>query len=145
MKFLPIYGKDDNKLCEKTVSKARDNESRRLEVVGYSRTLENEIGMTYKKFEKLNFDEQQRIIEQHRQQKRKQSNNKKVRVMIGSGENAIFIKKNRGERYMLDDGTFVRTGDTPEESRARLEDRLDDIAYSKPVAFVKKLQRRIKK
>ena len=110
-----------------------------------SRTLENEIGMTYKKFEKLNFDEQQRIIEQHRQQKGKQSNNKKVRVMIGSGENAIFIKKNRGERYMLDDGTFVRTGDTPEESRARLEDRLDDITYSKPVAFVKKLQRRIKK
>ena len=42
MKFLPIDGKDDNKLCEKTVSKARDNESRRLEVVGYSRTLENE-------------------------------------------------------------------------------------------------------
>ena len=110
-----------------------------------SRTIENEIGMTYKEFEKLNFDEQQRIIEQHRQQKGKQSNNKKVRVMIGSGENAIFIKKNLGERYMLDDGTFVRTGDTPEESRARLEDRLDDIAYSKPVAFVKKLQRRIKK
>ena len=109
-----------------------------------SRTLEKEIGMTYEEFEKLNLYEQQRIIEQHRQQKRKQLNNKKVRVMIGSGENAIFIKKNRGEKYMLDDGTFVRAGDTPEESRARLEDRLDDIAYSKPVAFVKKLSRRIK-
>ena len=110
-----------------------------------SRTLENEIGMTYEEFEKLNFDEQQRIIEQHRQQKRKQSNNKKARVMIGSGGHAIFIKKNRGERYMLDDGTFVRAGDTPEESRVRLEDRLDDIAYSKPATFVKKLQRRMKR
>lgn len=109
-----------------------------------SRTLENEIGMTYEEFEKLNFDEQQRIIEQHRQQKRKQSNNRKARVMIGSGEHAIFMKKNRGERYMLDGGTFVRAGDTPEESRARLEDRLDDAIYSKPVAFVKKLSRRIK-
>ena len=110
-----------------------------------SRTLENEIGMTYEEFVKLNFDEQQRIIEQHRQQKRKQSNNKTVGVMIGSGENAIFVKKNRGERYMPDDGTFARAGDTPEESRARLEDRLDDMVYSKPVAFVKKLQRRIKR
>ena len=32
-----------------------------------------------------------------------------------------------------------------EVARARLEDRLDDIAYSKPVAFVKKLQRRMKR
>ena len=30
-----------------------------------SRTLENEIGMTYEEFEKISFDEQQRIIEQH--------------------------------------------------------------------------------
>ncbi len=47
---------------------------------------------------------------------------------------------------MLEDGTFVRAGDTLEESRARLEDRLDNLVYSnsKPVAFVKRLQRIIK-
>ena len=45
---------------------------------------------------------------------------------------------------MLSDGTFVIAGDTPEESRQRLEDRLDDAIYSKPVAFVKKLSRKIK-
>lgn len=45
---------------------------------------------------------------------------------------------------MLEDGTFVRTGGTLEESRARLEDGLYDLVYSKPVAFVKKFQRRIK-
>ena len=69
----------------------------------------------------------------------------KVRVMIGSGEDAIFVKKKRGEKYMLDDGTFVRAGENSKESRDRMEDRLDDIIYSKPVAFVKKLSRKIKK
>ena len=45
-KFLAIDGKDDaaNPLKESKVSKARDNESRRLEVMGYSRTIENERG-----------------------------------------------------------------------------------------------------
>lgn len=60
--------------------------------------------------------------------------------MIGSGENAIFVKMKKGEKYMLPDGTVVRAGDTPEESRRRL----DDIVYSKPVAFIKKITRRIK-
>ena len=105
-------------------------------------TIKRELGMSYDEFELLDFDEQQKLIEQNR--KRKKSNSKNVRVMIGSGEHAIFINKKRGERYMLADGTFVRVGDTPEESRARLEDRLDDAIYSKPVAFVKKLSRRIK-
>lgn len=60
------------------------------------------------------------------------------------GEDAMFLKKKRGERYMLADGTFVRAGDTPEESRSGLEDRLDDAIYSKPLAFVKNLSRKIK-
>lgn len=38
---------------------------------------------------------------------------------------------------MLDDGAFIMTGDTPEQSRARLEDKLDETIYSKPVAFEK--------
>lgn len=44
MKFLPIDGKDANNLKDQEVSKARDNEARRLEVIGYSRTIENERG-----------------------------------------------------------------------------------------------------
>ena len=64
--------------------------------------------------------------------------------MIGSGEHAIFVNKIRGERYMLADGTFVRAGDTPEQSRNRLEDRMDNVIYSKPVASIKKLSRRIR-
>ena len=49
----------------------------------------------------------------------------KVKVMIGSGEHAIFVSKKPGEKYMLDDGTFVKV--------------------PKPVSFVKKLTKRIKK
>ncbi len=104
-------------------------------------TIKRELGMSYDEFESLDFDEQQKLIEQNR--KKKKSNSDDVIVMIGSGEHAIFVKKKRGERYMLDDGTFVIAGDTPEQSRNRLDDRMDDAIYSKPVAFVKKLARRI--
>ena len=48
-----------------------------------------------------------------------------VKVMIGSGEHAIFVNKKPGEVYMLDDGTFVKV--------------------PKPVSFVKKLTKRISK
>ena len=118
-----------------------DNRTRK----NINESIKRELSVKYDEFELLDFDEQQRIIEQNRQKKRENNKSDFVRVMIDSGEDSIFVLKKRGERYMLSDGTFVIAGDTPEESRARLEDRLDDIAYSKPVAFVKKLQRKIKK
>ena len=117
-------------------------DKRTREIINES--IKRELGITYDEFELLDFDEQQRLIEQNRQKKRKNNKNDFVRVMIGSGEDSIFVLKKRGERYMLSDGTFVIAGDSPEESRARLEDRIDDAIYSKPVAFVKKLSRRIK-
>ena len=107
-------------------------------------SIKRKLGITYDEFELLDFDEQQRLIRQSRQKSQKQNKKGSVRVMIGSGEHSIFVSKKRGERYMLSDGTFVRAGDTPEKSRARLEDRIDDAIYSKPIAFVKKLSRRIK-
>lgn len=100
------------------------------------------LGISYEKFDALDCDEQQRLMEKHRRKNRFKSKNETV--MIGSGEHAAFINKKRGEGYMLFDGTIVRAGDSPEKSRARLEDRYDDLMYSKPVAFVKKLTRRIK-
>lgn len=105
-------------------------------------SLIRNLGISYENFEKLNFDEQQRLIQQYRRKKKK---DKVVKVMIGSGENAIFLNKIRGEKYLLSDGTIAIAGATPEESRTRLEDKLDDMTYSKPVAFVKKLSRRLKK
>lgn len=129
-------------LIEQGKLKEQKEENKIVEVT--NRTLIRELGIPYDIFEQLDVDEQQKLIENNRRKKRKESNDDMVTVMIGSGEDAIFVKKKRGERYMLADGTFVRAGDTPEESRARLEDRLDDAIYSKPVAFVKKLSRRIK-
>lgn len=65
----------------------------------------------------------------------KKNKNDEVLMMIGSGEDSAFIK------VMLDDGTFVEAGLTQEESKRRI----DDMLYSKPVALVKKINRRLKK
>ena len=111
-----------------------------------SKTLERKLGIPYEEFDKLDFDEQQRLISEYKKsQKRKKSD--EVTVMIGSEEHAIFTKVKKGERIMVGSGEhscFVRAGISPEEARQELDDKLDDSIYSKPVAFVKKLQRKIK-
>ena len=61
------------------------------------------------------------------------------------GEHSIFIKVKKGERVILSDGIFVEAGLTPEESKRRLDDKIDDMLYSKPIALVKKISRRLKK
>ena len=65
--------------------------------------------------------------------------------MIGYGANSTFIKAKKGEKVMTRYGNIIEAGLTLEEEQQRLEDRIDDIIYSKPIAFVKKLQRRIRK
>ncbi|OKZ81433.1 MAG: hypothetical protein BHW07_03080 [Clostridium sp. CAG_433_25_7] len=66
-------------------------------------------------------------------------------MMIGSGEHSTFVKVKKGERVMLSDGTFVEAGLTPEESKRRLDDKIDEMLYSKPVTLVKKISRRLKR
>lgn len=66
-------------------------------------------------------------------------------MLIGSGEHSTLIKVKKGEKVMLSDGTFVEAGLTPEESKRRLDDKIDDMLYNKPVALVKKISRRLKK
>lgn len=75
----------------------------------------------------------------------KKNKNDEVLMMIGSGEDSAFIKVKKGKKVMLDDGTFVEAGLILEESKRRLDDRIDDVLYSKPVALVKKIKRRLKK
>ena len=72
-------------------------------------------------------------------------NKEEVMMMIGSGEDSTFIKVGRGEKIMLSYGMGVGAGLTQEESERRLDDRIDDMLYSKPVALVKKIRRRLKK
>lgn len=121
----------------------------RANLIEYGIIKENEnnhlitsLGIPYDIFDLLEFDEQQKIIEQNRKQKKRNSDT--VRVMIGSGEDAIFVRKKRGSKYFLSDGTMVRAGDTPEMSKRRLDDRFDKIIYSKPMALMKKISRRLK-
>lgn len=109
--------------------------------------FEKTLGIKYEEYEKLDCDEQRKlIVEYHKKNKSKNSN--EVIAMIGSGENTIFTKVKKGEKIMIgsgEDSCFVRAGITPEKARRELDDKIDDTIYSKPVAFVKKLQRRLKK
>ena len=106
--------------------------------------LERELGIPYEEFDKLDCDEQHKILQAHKKIL-KPTKKDEVLMMIGCGEHSIFIKVKKGERVMLSDGTFVEAGLTPEESKRRLDDKIDDMLYSKPVALVKKISRRLKK
>ena len=70
--------------------------------------------------------------------------NNDVDVMVGYGEHSTFVKAKKGDKVMIRYGNIIEAGLTPEEEKQRLEDEVDDIIYSKPVAFVKKLKRKIK-
>ncbi len=106
--------------------------------------LEKELGIPYQEFDKLDCDEQHKILQAHKKIL-KSTKKDEVITMIGSGEHSTFIKVKKGERVMLSGGIFVEAGLTPEESKRRLDDKLDDMIYSKPVALVKKISRRLKK
>ena len=106
--------------------------------------LERELGIPYEEFDKLDCDEQHKILQVHKKIL-KPTKKDEVLMMIGSGEHSIFIKVKKSERVILSDGTFVEAGLTPEESKRRLDDKIDDMIYSKPVALVKKISRRLKK
>lgn len=110
-------------------------------------TLLNTLGISYDEFDKLDFDEQQRIIRECHK-KNSKFKGKNSLVMIGNDEHSTFIKAKNGEKIMIGSGEhscFVEIGLTPEESIIRLNDKLDDVIYNKPVALVKKIVRRIKK
>lgn len=109
-------------------------------------TIERELGVPYEVFIELDFDDQQKLIKKHKK-KKKRNNQDEVIMMIGEGEHSIFTKVKKGELVMIGSGEhsiFVKAGVTPEEEKQELDDKLDDVLYSKPVAFVKKIQRRIK-
>lgn len=110
-------------------------------------TIERTLGVSYEEFEKMDYEEQRKLVEAYRK-KHKIKPSSDVLVMIGAGENALFARAKKGEKILVtsgDDSIFVRAGITSEEARQELDDRMDDALYSKPVAFVKKMQRRIKR
>ena len=74
-----------------------------------NKLIKIELGITYDEFELLDFDDQQRLIKLHRQNKK--------------------IKNNIVTSY---------------ESKVSFEDRLNNLIYSKPISFTKKLTKNIK-
>ena len=107
------------------------------------RNFENRLGMPYDDFSRLTIEEQQRIISEYRKSLPQKKFGDPVHVMYGYGEHSGFITAKKGEHVMVRYGNIIEAGLTLEEEKQRLEDSLDDIIYSKPVAFVRKMGRRI--
>ena len=106
-----------------------------------SKTIENTLGISYEEFEQLELDEQKELIAMLRK------NFDEAIPTIGTGENSIFTKVKKGKRVMIGSGEHscsVRAGISSEEARKELNNKMDDAFYSKPVALIKKIQRRIR-
>ena len=84
------------------------------------------LGITYSEFEELDFDVQQELLKIIRSSRKIKSDDK-VRVMIGSGENATFIKVPKGTKVMLSDGTMHEAGITIEEEQRCLEKMMNEV------------------
>lgn len=106
--------------------------------------LEKKLGIPYEEFEKLDYDEQHKILQAHKKILKAHKKNEAL-MMIGSGEHSTFIKVKEGERVMLSDGTFVRAGITQEDLKRNLDNKIDDMLYDKSIALTKKFDRRLKK
>lgn len=89
--------------------------------------VEQELGIPYDEFDKLDFDEQSKLIENHRKRK---NNDYYVDIMTGNGEHSIFVKIKKGTTVMIGEGehsAFVEAKLTPEESRKRMNKKLAKI------------------
>ena len=95
------------------------------------------LGITYSEFEELDFDVQQELLKKIRISRKKSDD--KVRVMIGSGENATFITVPKGTKVMLNDGTMYEAGITIEEEQRRLEKRMNKVLKKTPLEKIKSI------
>ena len=112
-----------------------------------SNQIQRCLGITYEEYIKLDFEEQQKLLQMYHKNNKSRKNDS-VRVMVGMGENSTFMKTKKGNRVMIgsgEDSCFINAGTSLEESRNEIDDKIDDVIYNKPVAFVKKLQRKLKK
>lgn len=100
------------------------------------------LGISYDEFEKLDSDQQEDLIKDYHKKHPKKKSDTEL-VMIGSGENAIFIRKKKGERFLVTSGDhsiITRVGETRESQEKRFNDYFD-----KKESKVKQLIKRIKK
>ncbi len=87
-------------------------------------TLLNTIGMSYDEYEQLDFDEQQKVMTEYH--KRHPNKSKTTTVMIGGGDDSLFIKTNKGKKILTADGHYI-AGETLEENKERWENSIRKI------------------
>lgn len=100
-------------------------------------TLLRTLGISYDEYEKLDFDEQQRLMSEYH--KNHPNKSKEVTVMIGGGDESIFIKVPRGEKVLTPNGYFI-AGETLEENRKKFEEH-EQMVIEKEKKFYKKLDK----
>ncbi len=131
------------KLCnenkERENQETDHNHSQALAIEIANRRLIELFGITYEEFSNLTCLEQNELMEIIYAKKEEKDTNK---VMIESGDNALFIKKKLDEKVMLADGTFVKVGDNPYQSRKRIDEKLDEMVNEKE-SFVRKLIKKV--
>jgi len=91
------------------------------------RKIRNTFGISYEEYSRLDFDEQQKLMQEYYKKIPSKNKGNKVTVMFGRGEHAIFTKVKCGEKVMINDGTIIEAGLTLEESQKRLEKRFNEI------------------
>ncbi len=126
------------KLCNKSKEDELNNDQNNPVRMANIMLIEK-FGITYDEFVNLPCLEQNELMEQLYENK---DENGYKKVMIGSGENAIFVTKQKGDRVMLDDGTFVRVGDNPYQSRKKLDEKLENIVKEEK-SLVRKIIKKI--
>lgn len=80
---------------------------------------------------KLDFDKQQELIKEYHKKKKGLRKDNTSLMMIGSGENAIFVRVKKGKKIMLFDGTVIKAGMTIEEYREIKDKRFNQITEEK--------------
>ena len=85
-----------------------------------SSTLLSIIGMTYDEFEKLDFEKQRLLISEYH--KKHPDKDKQTLVMIGGGDESIFMSVPKGKKILTPNGYFI-AGETLEENKKRFEEK----------------------
>lgn len=60
--------------------------------------------------------------------KEKKDKDKEVLVMIGGGDQSIFVKAKKGEKVYIGDGLRIEAGLTLEEEKKRWDKKLEQVA-----------------
>lgn len=80
------------------------------------------FGISYDVFKELDFDEQQQLISEYHKKYPNQS--KETLIMIGGGDESIFMRVPKGQKVLTPNGSFI-AGETLEENKKRWEQMME--------------------